>query len=59
MKALSGKKARIKLKPNFHLEGTIVVANEIGIVFQTLTETSFLNYDVIADIKITGDGDAE
>ena len=43
---------KVRLNNNFVLYGTVVDETDAGIWLKTRTETSFLNYEQIASIKV-------
>lgn len=46
------KYCKVSLKSGFVLKGVILDADDYGITFETEQATSFLNFDIISDIKV-------
>ena len=46
---------KLQYKDGFTLYGEIVEKTEAGVWFKTSQQTSFINYDLISDIREVGD----
>lgn len=50
-----GKKCKVTYLSNFVLEGTVIGADDEGIIFQTTQETAFINWKAIKHVKPVGE----